>query len=236
MAFRFLSLFAAVVLLAACETPSDQTGTASGQGAAGKTSSVDQGAAGTGTTTTTAPPKRPLSTILTVDVGDRVFFAFDKYSLKAKARQTLERQATFLKNNAGVKVVLQGHADERGTREYNLALGERRANSAKEYLIALGVNPNRITIISYGKERPAVAGGYRPRHRGWPYVPSWHGPRHPDGPALANASASLVPILGINKAPAQPEGSPQTSQPGRRRNSVDYRVGGYLQLLAAGTF
>lgn len=154
MAFRFLSLFAAVLLLAACETPSDQTGTVSGEGAAGKSSSVDRGS--TGTTATT--PKRPLSTILTVDVGDRVFFEFDKYSLKAKARQTLERQATFLKNNAGVKVVLQGHADERGTREYNLALGDRRANSAKDYLIALGINPNRITIISYGKERPAVAG------------------------------------------------------------------------------
>ncbi len=156
MAFRTLSLFAAVLLLAACETPSDQTGTTSGQGAAGKSSSVDRGSAGTGTTT--AAPKIPLSTILTVDVGDRVFFDYDKYSLKAKARQTLERQATFLKNNAGVKVVLQGHADERGTREYNLALGDRRANSAKDYLIALGINPNRITIISYGKERPAVAG------------------------------------------------------------------------------
>ena len=156
MAFRFLSLFAAVLLLAACETPSDQTGTTSGQGAAGKSSSVDRGSAGTGTTT--AAPKIPLSTILTVDVGDRVFFEFDKCSLKAKARQTLERQATFLKNNAGVKVVLQGHADERGTREYNLALGERRASAAKDYLIALGVNSYRITIISYGKERPAVAG------------------------------------------------------------------------------
>ncbi|MEE8549444.1 MAG: peptidoglycan-associated lipoprotein Pal, partial [Alphaproteobacteria bacterium] len=108
----------------------------------------------TGTTTA----KRPLSTILTVDVGDRVFFDFDKYTLKVKAQQTLERQATFLKNNAGVKVALQGHADERGTREYNLALGDRRANAAKDYLIALGIDPNRITIISYGKERPAVAG------------------------------------------------------------------------------
>ena len=156
MAFRFLSLFAAVFFLAACETPSDQSGTASGQGAAGKSSSVDQGSAGTGTATTTA--KRPLSTILTVDVGDRVFFDFDKYTLKAKAQQTLERQATFLKNNAGVKVALQGHADERGTREYNLALGDRRANAAKVYLITLGIDPNRITIISYGKERPAVAG------------------------------------------------------------------------------
>ncbi len=154
MAFRTLSLFAAVLLLAACETPSEQTGTASGEGAAGKSASVDRGSAATGTTTA----KRPLSTILTVDVGDRVFFDFDKYSLKAKARQTLERQATFLKNNAGVKVVLQGHADERGTREYNLALGERRASAAKNYLVALGINPNRITIISYGKERPAVAG------------------------------------------------------------------------------
>ncbi len=152
MAFRFLSLFAAVLFLAACETPSDQSGTASGQGAAGKSSSIDQGSTGT----TTA--KRPLSTILTVDVGDRVFFDFDKYTLKVKAQQTLERQATFLKNNAGVKVALQGHADERGTREYNLALGDRRANAAKAYLITLGIDPNRITIISYGKERPAVAG------------------------------------------------------------------------------
>jgi peptidoglycan-associated lipoprotein len=159
MAFRFLSLFAAVLFLAACETPSDQTGTASGTGGAGKSSSVDRGPASTGTaTTSTAAPKRSLSTILTVDVGDRVFFDFDKYSLKAKARQTLERQATFLKNNLGIKVILQGHADERGTREYNLALGERRANSAKDYLVALGINPNRITIISFGKERPAVAG------------------------------------------------------------------------------
>jgi peptidoglycan-associated lipoprotein len=157
MAFRFLSLFAAVLFLAACETPSDQTGTTSGTGGAGKSSSVDRGPASTGTATTVAP-KRSLSTILTVDVGDRVFFGFDKYSLKAKARQTLERQATFLKNNPGIKVILQGHADERGTREYNLALGERRASSAKDYLVALGINPNRITIISFGKERPAVAG------------------------------------------------------------------------------
>ncbi len=156
MAFRTLSLFAAVLLLAACETPSEQTGTASGAGAAGKSASVDRGSAATATTT--PAPKRSLSTILTVDVGDRVFFDFDKYSLKAKARQTLERQATFLKNNAGVKVVLQGHADERGTREYNLALGDRRANAAKDYLVALGINPNRLNIISYGKERPAVAG------------------------------------------------------------------------------
>ncbi len=156
MAFRTLSLFAAVLLLAACETPSDQTGTTSGQGAAGKSSSVDRGSAGTGTTT--AAPKIPLSTILTVDVGDRVFFDFNKYSLKAKARQTLERQATFLKSNPGVKVILQGHADERGTREYILALVERRASATKNYLVALGINPNRITIISYGKERPSVAG------------------------------------------------------------------------------
>ncbi len=162
MVFRTLSLFAAVLFLAACETPSDQTGTTSGQGAADTSSSVDQGSAGTTTSMPKPEPepmaKRSLSTILTVDVGDRVFFAFDKYSLKAKARQTLERQATFLKNNAGIKVVLQGHADERGTREYNLALGERCASTAKNYLVALGINPNRITIISYGKERPAVAG------------------------------------------------------------------------------
>ncbi len=157
MAFRFLSLFAAVLLLAACETPSEQTGTATGEGAAGKSSSVGRGSAGT-TTSTPRTPRRSIADILVTDVGDRVFFDFDKYSLRAKARQTLERQATLFKNNPGVKMILQGHADERGTRDYNLALGERRASAAKNYLVALGINPNRITIISYGKERPAVAG------------------------------------------------------------------------------
>ncbi len=95
---------------------------------------------------------------LVVNVGDRVFFDFDKYSLKADARKTLQRQAVWLKKYQANTITVQGHCDERGTREYNLALGERRANSVKNYLIALGINPNRIKTLSYGKERPAVAG------------------------------------------------------------------------------
>ena len=93
-----------------------------------------------------------------VNVGDRVFFEFDKSSLSSDARSQLEKQAAWLKKFGSISLTLEGHADERGTREYNLALGERRANSAKDFLVALGVAPNRIKIISYGKERPAALG------------------------------------------------------------------------------
>ena len=95
---------------------------------------------------------------LEVNVGDRVFFDFDKSNLSADARTAVERWAAWLKTYPVNKVVVQGHADERGTREYNLALGERRADSARDYLVSLGINPNRVTIISFGKERPAVVG------------------------------------------------------------------------------
>ncbi len=95
---------------------------------------------------------------LVVNVGDRVFFNFDKFNVSAEARATLELQAAWMKRNASVTVTIQGHADERGTREYNLALGERRASSVKDYLITLGVNLQRIDTISYGKERPVAIG------------------------------------------------------------------------------
>ncbi|MFP4097627.1 MAG: peptidoglycan-associated lipoprotein Pal [Alphaproteobacteria bacterium] len=95
---------------------------------------------------------------LVVNVGDRVFFDTDSSELTSAARTTLENQAAWLGQFMNLSVVIEGHADERGTREYNLALGDRRANAVKNYLIALGVSPSRITIISYGKERPAVPG------------------------------------------------------------------------------
>jgi len=95
---------------------------------------------------------------LAQNVGDRVLFGFDKYDLSPEAQATLERQAAWLRQYPSVTVSVEGHCDERGTREYNLALGERRANSVKNYLVALGVDPNRIQTISYGKERPAVPG------------------------------------------------------------------------------
>lgn len=90
--------------------------------------------------------------------GDRVLFGYDSYSLSPEARQTLDKQAAWLKQNGQVRLQVEGHADERGTREYNLGLGERRANSIRDYLAAVGIAASRLTTISYGKERPEVAG------------------------------------------------------------------------------
>jgi len=95
---------------------------------------------------------------LSKGVPDRVFFATNESVLTTKSRDTLRKQATWLRENSNVNVVVEGHADERGTREYNLALGERRANAAKDYLMTYGVSADRISIISYGKERPVDSG------------------------------------------------------------------------------
>jgi peptidoglycan-associated lipoprotein len=95
---------------------------------------------------------------LVVNVGDRVFFDYDRFDVTSEGQNTLNMQAEWLKKYPNVHVTVEGHCDERGTREYNLALGEKRANSVKNYLIALGVDASRINTISYGKERPAVMG------------------------------------------------------------------------------
>jgi peptidoglycan-associated lipoprotein len=87
--------------------------------------------------------------------ADRVFFDLDSYSLDAEDRATLDSQAAWLMSNSNVRVTIEGHADERGTREYNLALGDRRANAARDYLQSRGVAPTRMQVISWGKERPA---------------------------------------------------------------------------------
>jgi len=92
----------------------------------------------------------------TVNVGDRVFFLEDKSTLTPEAQETLRRQAQWLNQYGGVTVQVEGHADERGTREYNIALSARRATAAREYLISQGVQANRISSIAYGKERPAA--------------------------------------------------------------------------------
>ena len=91
-------------------------------------------------------------------VPDRVFFATNKSSLTTKSRETLRKQATYLRKNKKLNVTIEGHADERGTREYNLALGERRANAAKDYLMTYGISGKRISVISYGKEKPVNPG------------------------------------------------------------------------------
>ena len=91
-------------------------------------------------------------------VPDRVFFATNESILTTKSRDTLRKQAAWLRKNSSINVVVEGHADERGTREYNLALGERRANAVKDYLMTYGISSNRISVISYGKERPVDSG------------------------------------------------------------------------------
>jgi peptidoglycan-associated lipoprotein len=110
---------------------------------------------------TPAPPPVVSSSVLPGSVadfqqsaGDIVYFDYDQSTLSPEARATLERQAAWLKSYPGVKILVEGNCDERGTREYNLALGARRAAAAKDYLVALGVTGDRLTTISYGKERP----------------------------------------------------------------------------------
>ena len=95
---------------------------------------------------------------LAAGVPDSVFFATNESILTTASRETLRAQAAWLRKNPNINVVLEGHADERGTREYNLALGERRANAAKDYLMTYGISSDRITVLSYGKERPVDSG------------------------------------------------------------------------------
>lgn len=139
---KLMCLMAALVLVSACDTTGSNDGEGGANGAGGKA-----GAARPGT-----------QEDLVVNVGDRVFFGFDKSDLSTEAQATLDRQAAWLKKYPNVKVAVEGHADERGTREYNLALGERRATAAKNYLVAAGIPAARVSTISYGKERPAVVG------------------------------------------------------------------------------
>ena len=148
MRTKLLGLAAAVALLAACSSDQQAAGTGSVTGASSSTAPVS-----------TAGAVQPGSRQdFEVNVGDRVFFDFDQFDLSPEARSTLDRQAQWLSQYRAVTVQIEGHADERGTREYNLALGERRANSVKNYLVARGVDPNRVGVISFGKERPAVLG------------------------------------------------------------------------------
>ena len=91
---------------------------------------------------------------LALEAGDSVFFGFDQYSLTTEAQNTLRAQAAWLRKFPNVTVTIEGHCDERGTREYNLALGDRRANAVKDYLVSQGIAPSRVATISYGKERP----------------------------------------------------------------------------------
>ena len=141
-----------VVALGACASNDDES--ASGGSAQPETTQTRQVA-----TTTSTPQYAPGSQEeLNATIGDRIFFDTDRYDLNQEARATIGFWADWMKTHQNVRISLEGHADERGTREYNLALAARRANSVKDYLATLGVPAGRVETISYGKERPAVLG------------------------------------------------------------------------------
>jgi peptidoglycan-associated lipoprotein len=132
---RFAAVAAAFLMVAACSSTSE-TGAAS--------------TSPSSSSTVTPGTQQDLVT----NVGDRVFFDLDKSVLKEEGKATLQRQAAWMKRYPNLTFTLEGHCDERGTREYNLALGARRANAAKDYLVSLGIDGSRVKTISYGKERP----------------------------------------------------------------------------------
>ncbi len=137
---KSIAVLSAVFLLAACDTNPNANG--SGDGKGGMSGPATPGSQGD----------------LEQNVGDRVLFALDSSQLTSEAQSTLERQAAWLKQYSHINLTIEGHCDERGTREYNIALGERRASAAKKFLVGLGIPSSRISTISYGKERPAVVG------------------------------------------------------------------------------
>ena len=152
---RLLAMCAVAFLFTACETASNVAGdSASGSSsssatAAGSTSS----SASSSTTATQMSDAEKLA-----QVGNTVYFGFDSSELAGEAQATLDRQAAFLNVNPTMVVIIEGHADERGTREYNLALGDRRAVAVRDYLLAQGLTAARVRTVSYGTERPAVSG------------------------------------------------------------------------------
>ena len=148
---RILAIVAATFLLAACETASQVSGDSASTSASNTASSSSASSA-----SLSAADKTPAEKL--AQVGDTVNFDFDSAELTVSARSTLNRQAAFLSLNPDLMIVIEGHADERGTREYNLALGDRRATAVRDYLVAKGINSARVRTVSYGKERPAVAG------------------------------------------------------------------------------
>ena len=148
MRFKLMSMLAAVALLAACETAPQNQAATGGSGAAGAAPAAPA----------QSGPRPGSQEDLVRNVGDRIFYDFDKSELRPEARRTIERWAAWLKQYPQNTVTIEGHADERGTREYNIALGERRATAARNFLVSQGIDARRVATISYGKERPAVLG------------------------------------------------------------------------------
>ena len=161
---RLFTLLTATAFLAACETASTTTGDATSSAQSSSTNTATTASSSSGSSSSSASSSSSGESASAsvkgefAKVGTTVLFDFDSAQLTDYAQRVLDRQAAFMKARPETRVTIGGHADERGTREYNLALGERRASSARDYLVAKGVNAARIRIISYGKERPASVG------------------------------------------------------------------------------
>lgn len=151
-----LPLAAAALLLAACESSSTTDGMTKVDAGPGQQANAPAGYPNSGANGQGLGQDGNQS--LQVEAGDRVFFELNSSELSGEARATLDKQAAWLKSRPNLSITVEGHCDERGTREYNLALGERRATAAKNYLVAQGVSEGSVKTISYGKERPAVPG------------------------------------------------------------------------------
>jgi peptidoglycan-associated lipoprotein len=152
-----LRILAALLLLAGCSSTDDEASSLAG-GAGGAGAAGGMSGSGIASSELAGQPVPGTQEDLEISVGDRVFFAYDSAVLSPIASQTLDRQAAWMKQYPSIFLTVEGHSDERGTREYNLALGDRRANAVKNYLVALGIAPDRILTISYGEERPAEPG------------------------------------------------------------------------------
>ena len=153
---NIIALIVAVALLSACETASQKVvagnaASSNGSASASASSSVDK------SKSLFAQAKQTASDKL-IAVGDRVLFDYDSAKLDSSAKIMLDAQSRFLRANTDMNFIVEGHCDERGTREYNLALGEQRATAVRDYLVINGIDPDRIKVISYGKEKPAVVG------------------------------------------------------------------------------
>ncbi len=161
---RLFTLLTATAFLAACETASTTTGDVTSSAQSSSTNASTTASSSSSSSSSSASSSSSGETESTsvksefAKVGTTVLFDFDSAQLTDYAQRVLDRQAAFMKARPETRVTIGGHADERGTREYNLALGERRASSARDYLVTKGVNAARIRIISYGKERPASVG------------------------------------------------------------------------------
>ena len=150
---KFIILVISLFFLASCETATQDAL----KGAAGKAGVGKAGAGKAGSASIFGSAKQTPADKL-IAVGDRVLFDYDSSELSAEAKLTLDKQSRFLRVNSDLTFTIEGHCDERGTREYNLALGEKRATAVRDYLVIEGISPDRIRVISYGKEKPAVVG------------------------------------------------------------------------------